>query len=162
MVLIDRLNANSIEYARALSHPMRHRLLAEVGIEGATVSQLANRLSTNKGNIAHHLAVLVGAGLLHRGRTRTVRGGTEQYYERVSRQIVSDGGPDNSATAAMLENLSSEIVADPHALLTNRILRLTPPQAQALVRHLEKVVEEIQPASDRDRSYGVLVSVYRR
>ena len=44
------------------------RLLLSVGPDGATVSQLSIRLGTNKGNVAHHLAVLERAGLLTKRR----------------------------------------------------------------------------------------------
>ena len=60
--------------------------------EGATVSQLAKSLSTNKGNVAHHLAVLERAGLVRRGESRQVRGGTEQYFVRAARRLRTPGG----------------------------------------------------------------------
>ena len=76
---------------KAMAHPLRNRVLFALGPEGATVSQLATRLRTNKGNVAHHLAVLERAGLARRGRTRTVRGGTEQYWERAARKMKRGG-----------------------------------------------------------------------
>ena len=78
---------------KAMAHPLRNRVLFALGPDGATVSQLATRLRTNKGNVAHHLAVLERAGLARRGRTRTVRGGTEQYWERAARKIRTPSGP---------------------------------------------------------------------
>ena len=87
----DLLDVTETDQLRALGHPARMRLLLSVGADGATVSQLATRLGTNKGNVAHHLAVLERAGLVRRGRTRTVRGGTEQYFERVARRLRTPG-----------------------------------------------------------------------
>jgi D-serine deaminase-like pyridoxal phosphate-dependent protein len=63
---------------------MRHRLLFALAQGEATISQLAVALGSNKGNVAHHLKVLVGAGLVRPAATRAVRGGTEQYYRRAS------------------------------------------------------------------------------
>ena len=82
------------------------RLLLSLGDDGATVSQLSTRLGTNKGNVAHHLAVLERAGLVRRGRTRTVRGGTERYFERVARRIRTPGGAASGHTAALLQTVA--------------------------------------------------------
>ncbi len=46
-----------------MGHPTRHRLLLELGQDGATISQLANRMQSNKGSTSYHLNVLVQAGL---------------------------------------------------------------------------------------------------
>jgi predicted ArsR family transcriptional regulator len=136
-------------------------LLLELGEGGATVSQLAHRLMINKGNVAHHLAVLVAAGLVRKGPTRTVRGGTEQYYVRPARRIKFEGGPDNVALTAMMSNLTSEIAGDDRALLNHRTLRLTERQAAALAAHLDALVHELEPAGAREQRYGVVVGVYR-
>ncbi|MGW6278402.1 ArsR/SmtB family transcription factor [Kribbella sp. NPDC055071] len=161
MTVPELLDATNPVQARALSHPTRHRLLLELGESAATVSQLANRLMINKGNVAHHLAVLVAAGLIHKGPTRTVRGGTEQYYVRPARRIKFEGGPDNAALFAMMSNLTSEIAGDPQALLNHRILRLTARQAAALAAHLDTIVNQLEPANPREHRYGVAVTVYQ-
>jgi len=155
----ELLDATGPAYAKAMSHPTRHRLLVELGEDGATVSQLANRLTTNKGNVAHHLKVLVEAGLVRRGRTRTVRGGTEQYFVRAARRFRFEQAPD--ALAAMMSNLADELAGDQQALLNHRVLRLTRRQAGALAAHLDAIVSNLEPAGDRERRYGVVVSVYR-
>ena len=69
------LEATDPRQLKALAHPLRNRIVFALGAEGATVSQLAKSLSTNKGNAAHHLAVLEQAGLVRRGERRQVRGG---------------------------------------------------------------------------------------
>jgi DNA-binding transcriptional ArsR family regulator len=155
----ELLDATGPAYAKAMSHPTRHRLLVELGEDGATVSQLANRLTTNKGNVAHHLKVLVEAGLVRRGRTRTVRGGTEQYFVRAARRFRFEQAPD--ALAAMMSNLAEELAGDQQALLNHRVLRLTRRQAAALATHLDTLVSNLEPAGEREQRYGVVVSVYR-
>jgi len=159
--LPDLLDATGPVRARALGHPTRHRLLLELGEAGATVSQLANRLMINKGNVAHHLNVLLEAGLISKGPTRTVRGGTEQYYTRPARRIRFEGGADGAALVAMMDNLTGELANDEHALLNHRMLRLTRRQAAALAAHLDDIVNNLEPAAEREQSYGVVVSVYR-
>jgi DNA-binding transcriptional ArsR family regulator len=148
--------------ARALSHPTRHRLLNALGQNGATISQLAHQLALNKGSVSHHLGVLVDAGLVKRGRTRTVRGGTERYFESVARKITFDVGREGEAAEALLTAMIPDLVADPDHLLHHRTVRLAPRQAQALSTHLDTVVDGLEPASGRAAEYGVLVSVYRR
>ncbi|GAB3930870.1 hypothetical protein GCM10029976_033610 [Kribbella albertanoniae] len=157
----DLFDATGAAHARALAHPTRHRLLLELGEGPATVSQLTNRLMINKGNVAHHLAVLVEAGLVRKGSTRTVRGGTEQYYDRPARAIKFEGGPENATLFAMMSNLANEIARDKQALLNHRILRLTEHQAAALTKHLDTLVHELKPAGPREQRFGVVVSVYR-
>jgi DNA-binding transcriptional ArsR family regulator len=157
--MTDMMDASGPEYAKAMSHPTRHRLLYELDEDGATISQLANRLSINKGNVVHHLNVLVRAGLVRRGLTRTVRGGTEQYYVRAATRIRFDLLPDS--LAAMMSNLTEELAGDQHALFNHRVLRLTSRQAEALAAHLDAIVNNVEPANDRYQRYGVVVSVYR-
>jgi len=158
----DELDASSPAQLHALSHPTRVRLWREMGADGATISQLAHRLPTNKGNVAHHLGVLVDAGLARKGRTRTVRGGTEQYYERTARRLHFGAGDGGEATVALLESVAQELGRASRPLLNHRVLRLTRQQAVALARHLDTVVDQLEPAPEPETSYGVLVSVYPR
>lgn len=153
--LIDASDPASI---RALSHPTRHRLLAALGDQPATVSQLANRLKINKGSVAHHLGVLAEAGLVAKGPTRTVRGGTEQYYIRQHHRIDVTGP---QPTQAMLSNLIAAIASDDSGMLNHRLLRLTARQAKALADHLDALVNNLEPAPEPEQRYGVVVGVYR-
>ena len=160
--MTDPIATGTPEQLRAFAHPTRQRIWRELGSEGATVSQLAHRLPSNKGNVAHHLAVLVRSGLVRKGRTRTVRGGTEQYYERSAQRVRFGPGDGGSATTALLVSVAEELSGAPAPLLSHRTVRLTRQQATALARHLDRVVTELEPASEREATYGVLVSVYRR
>lgn len=159
----DILDVTETDQLRALGHPARMRLLLSVGADGATLSQLATRLGTNKGNVAHHLAVLEKAGLVRRGRTRTVRGGTEQYFERVARRIRTPGGAASSGhTAAMLATVADEVDAAPgDPLLHLRRLRMTQPQAAALGAHLDRLVADLPDGRASDPLHSVLVGLYR-
>jgi DNA-binding transcriptional ArsR family regulator len=147
---------------KALAHPLRNRILFALGPDGATVSQLAKSLSTNKGNVAHHLAVLEDAALVRRGPRRQVRGGTEQYFVRAARRLRTPGGSRAGHTAALLQAVAEEIDASPSdALLTLRRVRMTRAQATALSEHLERVVEGLAEAGPHEPNHGVLVSVFR-
>lgn len=88
---------------------MRHRLLSTLAEAEATVSQLAATLGSNKGNIAHHLKILVDAGLVVLSGTRQVRGGTERYYRRVPGDApVADESLRDQLAAALDRNRALE------------------------------------------------------
>lgn len=86
----DDVAVTTPEQFKALGHPTRHRLLFALGRGEATISQLAATLGSNKGNVSHHLKVLARAGLVQAASTRTVRGGTEQYYRRAFTRLAYD------------------------------------------------------------------------
>ena len=146
------------EQFKALGHPTRHRLLFALGQGQATISQLAAALDSNKGNIAHHLNVLVSAGLVRPAGTRTVRGGTEQYYERASRALEFD---DALATEAAFRALAAEIaVARPEPFLMLRTIRLTPGHAARLTAALRDLGEQADDGPGQPR-YGLLLGFYQ-
>lgn len=141
---------------------MRHRLLRELPEQGATISQLSRQARTNKGNVSHHIRVLLAAGLVQLGPTRTVRGGTERYYLPVARRLLFPSGDDGAATRAMLATVADEIPQAGDHLLNSRRLRLTAAQARHLSECLERLVDELPEAPPGAPSYGVLVAVYPR
>lgn len=158
----DTVHATSPAQMRAMSHPARHRLLQALAPDGATISQLSNRLGMNKGSVSHHLTVLCDAGLAHKGPTRTVRGGTEQYFVPTANKVMFPPGEDGAATNAMLATIAEELGTDDDHLLNHRVVCLTRDQANALRQHLEEVVNGLQPANQNERQYGVLVGLYQR
>jgi DNA-binding transcriptional ArsR family regulator len=146
------------EQFRALGHPMRHRLLFALGQGQATISQLAAALGSNKGNIAHHLKVLAGAGLVRPAGTRQVRGGTEQYYQRASRGLRYD---DAGTTEVAFRALAAEIAAaEPDPFLVLRTLRLTPEHARQLTATLRDLAGQAEDGTDQPR-YGLLLGLYQ-
>jgi len=146
------------EQFKALGHPMRHRLLFALGQGEATISQLAAALGSNKGNIAHHLNVLAGAGLVRPAGTRTVRGGTEQYYRRASRGLRFD---DAATTATAFRALAAEIAAaQAEPFLVLRRLTLTPEHARMLTATLRDLASHASDADDQPQ-YGLLLGLYQ-
>lgn len=146
------------EQFKALGHPMRHRLLLALGQGEATISQLAATLGSNKGNVSHHLKVLTGAGLAEASGTRTVRGGTEQYYRRAFNRLSFD---DAAATEAAFHAIAAEIAtAEPGPFLVLRGLRLSPEHAQQLTATLSSLAEQDGDGGDHPR-YGLLLGLYQ-
>lgn len=146
------------EQFKALGHPMRHRVLFALGQGEATISQLAARLGSNKGNVAHHLRVLTDAGLVRPAGTRQVRGGTEQYYRRASRGLRFEGA---ATTQAAFTAIAAEIdAAQPEPFLVLRTLRLNPGHAERLVAVLRDLAGQEDDGEDEPR-YGLLLGLYQ-
>jgi DNA-binding transcriptional ArsR family regulator len=143
---------------------MRHRLFNVLRQRPATLGQLASALGSTKGTIGYHVQVMLAAGVIRLASTRRVRGGTERYYEPVSRTLRHD--PDAEAGAVFLVQAAlAEML--PHrpgdadiALL--RHIRLTPAKASELARQLEQFAHDEQvTASDDGEPHGLLLCLYR-
>jgi DNA-binding transcriptional ArsR family regulator len=148
------------EQFKALGHPMRHRLLFALGHGEATISQLAVALASNKGNIAHHLRVLADAGLVQQAGTRTVRGGTEQYYQRTARALsYTDPATTETAFRALAADIAT---AEPDPFLVLRYIRLSPGRAAELLASLRSIAgqPEEEHATGQNR-YGLLLGLYQ-
>jgi DNA-binding transcriptional ArsR family regulator len=72
---------------KALSHPLRNTILGLLHERAATVTELAAALDRPKSTVAHHVKVLVEAGLLRVVRTRRVRAIEERFYGRTARMF---------------------------------------------------------------------------
>jgi DNA-binding transcriptional ArsR family regulator len=153
------LHVTTPEHFKALSHPLRHRLLFALA-RPATIGQLATALGSQKGNIAHHLKVLREAGMVRVVATRTVRGGTEVYYQRSARRY--ELGNEAGATPVFLRAVADELAgADGEPLLVLRDVRLTAAQADELRATLARLADGLTDAGPGEYRYGLLISLYR-
>jgi hypothetical protein len=159
-VPIDVLQVDDAKTLAVLAHPTRHALWVALGDRGATTSQLARRLEINKGNVAHHLRVLIQVGLVRWGDSRTVRGGTEVDAHRTAHQLRFDAGTSKAVERAVLSQVSGEVLRARDPLVRHRHLRLTPAQARALRDHLDRLTTEATSGGPREREYGLLVTLY--
>jgi DNA-binding transcriptional ArsR family regulator len=85
-------NITDPRWLRAISHPIRIRLLAMLDEEPASPVILAAKLEQPLGTIAYHVRTLYDLGLLKLVSTRQRRGATEHYYK-------TTGHPTSSADA---------------------------------------------------------------
>ncbi|GAA4921946.1 helix-turn-helix protein [Stackebrandtia albiflava] len=156
----SHLEITTPEQYKAMGNPLRQRILFQLG-EPATLSQLAARLGTGKGTIAHHLKVLKDAGLVTPGESRRVRGGTEQYYRRAAARIdLTPSATD--ATAALLGGVATELSrATEEPLLVLRHVRLSPENARRLREELHRITEELSSDDGEPQRHGVLVAMYQ-
>ena len=83
-------NITDPRWLRAISHPIRIRLLAMLDEEPASPVILASKLGQPLGTIAYHVRTLYDLGLLKLVSTRQRRGATEHYYRTTARPTASE------------------------------------------------------------------------
>lgn len=81
--------AAGLEQMRALSHPLRVRLLELFGECPRTTKQAAEALGEPTTKLYHHVAALERAGLVRLRETRQNRGTTEKYFEVTQSQFLA-------------------------------------------------------------------------
>jgi DNA-binding transcriptional ArsR family regulator len=77
-------------YLKAVSHPMRVRILAMLDEGPASPKQLSDRLGASLGVVAYHVRTLYDLDMLRLVGTRQRRGATEHTYATVARPAFSD------------------------------------------------------------------------
>jgi DNA-binding transcriptional ArsR family regulator len=83
-------NIDDPRYVKAMSHPLRVRILALLDERPASPVEIAEWLGARLGTIAYHVRTLERLGLVELiGRTR-VRGAIEHHYRAKDRPTVSD------------------------------------------------------------------------
>jgi DNA-binding transcriptional ArsR family regulator len=149
------------EHFKALGHPVRHRIVNLLRQRPATLRELTTALGLPKGTVAYHAGVLQDAGIVRVVQARQVRGGTEHYLGLVSGGFTFEGGPQAEFLyqAALAEMLPEQPEVEETTL---RHLWLTPDQASALVRELNRAVprKDLSPPAEGE-AYGLLISLFR-
>src|SRR4029453_18822913 len=85
--LLDTLELTPPAQVRAVGDELRTTILGLLHERAATVTELAGAVQRPKSTVAHHVNVLVAAGLLRVVRTRRVRAIDERYYGRTARMF---------------------------------------------------------------------------
>jgi DNA-binding transcriptional ArsR family regulator len=83
-------NIDDPRFVKALSHPMRVRVLALLQERTATPRELAQWLDAPLGTVSYHVRALHQLGLLDLVRTTQVRGAIAHHYRARERPRVSD------------------------------------------------------------------------
>jgi DNA-binding transcriptional ArsR family regulator len=94
-------------YVKALSHPLRVRILAILEERTASPVQLAELLEASLGVVSYHVRTLERFGLIKLVRTNPVRGAVEHHYRANARPTVSDESWGNAAPVAKQAFMSS-------------------------------------------------------
>lgn len=156
------------EEARALSSPVRLRIIREVFDAPLTNNQIAARLGRDKATVLHHVRALVDTGFLEALPPRAgPRGSRERPYRSTGkswRLDVSDYPHRTGIEDAMLGAFLEE-VPDAAKRSTSRLaLRLTASRREELEQRLDQILREYAdhpPDPDGD-SLAVFLTIYLR
>jgi DNA-binding transcriptional ArsR family regulator len=98
---------------KALSEPLRNRVLRILADREATNQQLAEMLGEPQAKTFHHVRVLVDAGLVRLVDQRIRGGNVEKYYRATARLFGFRPGPEETAplASAVFESITQELVA---------------------------------------------------
>jgi DNA-binding transcriptional ArsR family regulator len=105
----DRIVVTTPAQLRAMGDQLRTTLLDLLLERAATVAELATAVARPKSTVAHHVKVLLDAGLLRVVRTRRVRAIDERFYGRTALvfavgavQAPAEGDPPRCVNALFL------------------------------------------------------------
>ncbi|MEU1424025.1 winged helix-turn-helix domain-containing protein [Kitasatospora sp. NPDC005751] len=144
-----KFHVTTDEQLRAVSNLTRHRIMAVLRFEPATITQIAERVGLAKGSSSYHVRLLERAGLVTVVRTRKVRGVTERYYAMAARSIVrhpGEGGPDILMRHAVADLEAAPADGERHVRMAH--LRLTEEQFAELGARLQALADEYRELSD--------------
>ncbi len=75
---------------KAISHPLRHRILISLNERAASPSTLAKELGEPLGNVSYHVKYLHSHDAIELVDTRVARGAIEHIYRAISRPFFDD------------------------------------------------------------------------
>jgi DNA-binding transcriptional ArsR family regulator len=165
----DRIVVTAPAQLRAMADALRVTILDLLLERAATVAELAAAVHRPKSTVAHHVNVLMEAGMLRVVRTRRVRAIEERYYGRTARTfyvgVVSRPGDDETPVHAnALSVAAAESVPAHEADQLRTILRHARIPAQRAAEFWERVdalVREFtQLPPSGDTVYGFAAGLY--
>ncbi len=161
--LPDLVHADAPQQLKAMSDPLRSQILDLVLDRAATVKELAEAVGRPSSSVAHHVGVLVDAGLLTVVRTRRVRAIDERFYGRTGRTIVigDSATPADVRRKGMLHTAVSELPTDTDVLATLRHVRIPADRAEEFFARVADLADEFTrlPRSG-DTVFGFVAAVY--
>jgi len=161
--LSDTVMADTPSQIKALTEPTRSQILDLVLERAATVTELASALGKPKSSTAHHVDVLMTAGMLKVVRTRKVRAITERFYGRTGRTIIIGDAtlPSGAQAATLLAEAAAEAPTDQRIQSTLRHARIPQDRADDFFAEIVALAERF---STEERSgdivYGFVGAVY--
>ncbi len=168
-----QLVINTVQQFKAISDPIRSRILGIIQNQPATAKQIADRLGASPGAIGHHLHVLEAAGLAHVVARRLVRGIVANYYTRTARiftydlprEVTGDTSINLDIMAKAYEELAEaeeNKEEDVNLCAGFPHIRLSSERAMYYSERLQALVDDIlSESADLDgKVYGILVSMF--
>jgi DNA-binding transcriptional ArsR family regulator len=167
--LADRIALTEPSQVRAIGHPLRTTILGLLHERAATVTELATTLERPKSTLAHHVRVLMEAGLLRVVRTRRVRAIEERFYGRTARMFYVAVEPGFHGEELPRDFNDFEVAAGESAAAYRdgklwgfiRHARITESQASEFWERMAELVDEFdQLPRAGEIMYGFAVGVY--
>jgi DNA-binding transcriptional ArsR family regulator len=166
---LDQMVVTAPAQLRAMADPLRATILDLLLERPATVGELAAAVERPKSTVAHHVNVLVDAGLLRVVRTRRVRAIDERFYGRTARVfqvgVVNRPGEDpttvhaNALSVAAAEALPAHEADTLRSVLRHaRIPREDAAEFWERVKALAREFAELPRSGDT--VYGFAVGLY--
>jgi DNA-binding transcriptional ArsR family regulator len=145
---------------RALSHPLRLRILSLVTGAAMSSAELARELDMSHAAVSFHVRKLAEAGYLELAETRSVRGGRERRYrQRLAGMAEWRREEPRMAVRAIAEEVQRRAgEASPEAwrLAGDAELWVDPEVWEDVVRRIVAAVEDLHTAAQPARSPGTM------
>jgi DNA-binding transcriptional ArsR family regulator len=166
--VVDRKVVTTPAELRAMADPLRSTLLELLLERAATVTELAAAVARPKSTVAHHVKVLVDAGMLRVVRTRRVRAIEERFYGRTARLFhvgqvplaeVSPPPWSNYLADAATESMPAYQADQMRAV--RRHVRISDERAAMFWNEVDDLVRKFtQLPREGDTAYAFVVSLY--
>jgi len=164
---------NTIQQFKAISDPIRSRILGIIQNRPATAKQIADSLNASPGAIGHHLHVLEAAGLAKVVARRLIRGIVANYYTRTARIFKYDLPREVTGNTSInldiigkayeeLAEAEENVKEDVNQCAGFPHIRLSPERAEYYSERINMLIDDVlQETPDPDgKVYGVLVSMF--
>jgi DNA-binding transcriptional ArsR family regulator len=167
--LANRIVVTTPAQLRAMADPLRATILDLLLERAATVAELAAAVGRPKSTVAHHVNVLMEAGMLRVVRTRRVRAIDERSYGRTARVfyvgVVNRPGEDpttvhaNALSVAAAESVPAHEADQLRTIL--RHARIPAERASEFWDRVDALTREFaQLARSGDTVYGFAAGLY--
>ncbi len=166
--LVDRIVVTSPAELRAMADPLRSTILDLLLERAATVSELASAVGRPKSTVAHHVKVLVDAGMLRVVRSRRVRAIDERFYGRTARLYFVGQVPLEEITPVPWTNYLADAAAESMSAYRADLMwanirhaRISRQRARDFWVRVEAVVREFSELPrDGDTVFGFVAGLY--
>jgi len=177
----------SLEQVRAISAPLRQRIIEKLIDQPMTAKQVALALGENPTKLYHHIQVLEALGLIELVKTEQKRGTTEKYFRAVASSFtineelmtgISQSADVREAFDSAISSIFTVTQDEIRASLSSKlfdpsdksmpgrisrsVIRASPKQIAALSKKLNAWIKACEKADvkDGELAYSVMVAFF--
>ncbi len=185
----EMLRITTLEQLKAISDPLRVRILEIVADEALTVKQMADKLSQPATKLYYHVSELEAAGFVKLVGTRVKSGIIEKYYRiaaqtmQVDRSLLNSDERMEESLALLIDTVFNSTIADltrsfqagliqqpPDAvnpeskvmMLSHGLGRVRLEDVPTIIEKFKALLEEMNPKSEGEGmvTYGWTIAFY--